>query len=482
MTIVRIGAHMLALLKKGGVVFVFLTLAVIGSQAQTLTTLVTFDDGINVLDPDGIVQGFDGNFYGTTRNDGSSVNDHGTVFVLSRTGSLKTLYNFCSGSSCGGYEPAAGVILGRDGNFYGTTSAGGSSACNNGCGTVYKISRDGNVTTLHTFGEQDGSFPEDALIQASDGNFYGTTLQGGCHAGLFCSGTVFRITPGGKLTTIHSFCQQLGCPDGESPYAGVVQASDGNLYGTTSTTIFRITPANEFTTLYTFANGSGARGLVQAADGNLYGTTTAGGTNGQGTIFQMTLAGSFTTLYNFCSLTNCLDGSVPMSLIQATDGNFYGATQSGGAYCLLSGCGTIFSFTPAGTLATIYNFCAQTSCPDGRFPAADLMQATDGNFYGTTGGDFYGTTGNTAFRLSTGLGPFVTFAMKTGKVGGTAEILGQGFTGTTSVSFNGVPASFTVHSGTLLLAKVPTGATTGFVTVTTPSGTLTSNVAFQVIP
>jgi uncharacterized repeat protein (TIGR03803 family) len=453
------------------VLTLFCVIAATVSSAQSFTTLATFD-GINGQGPDGVTQGFNGNLYGTTSGGGTS--GVGTVFVFSRTGSLKTLYSFCPSSQCAGYEPEAGLIQGKDGNFYGTTSGGGGYVCGNGCGAIYKMTKSGDVTTLHTFSVIDGSLPQDALIQATDGNFYGTTLQGARNCAFECAGTVFRMTPAGKLTTIHSFCLQSGCPDGTFPYAGVVEATDGNLYGSTSSTIFRITPPNQFTTLYTFPSGSGVRGLIQGADGNLYGTTIGGGTNGQGTVFQITLGGSLTTLYSFCSLTNCLDGSVPMGLIQATDGNFYGATQSGGANCLPFGCGTIFSLTPAGKLTTIYNFCAEANCTDGRAPAPDLMQATDGSFYGTTQ--------YTLFSLSTGLGPFVKLTQPMGKVGQSGGILGQGFTGTTGVFLNGTPASFTPLSDTYIQATVPAGATSGFVTVVTPTGTLTSNVVFHVAP
>jgi uncharacterized repeat protein (TIGR03803 family) len=458
----------------------FCAVAAITSSAQSFNVLATFD-GTNGSGPDGLTQGFDGNFYGTTLLGGTgSVNGVGTVFVLSRTGSLKTLYNFCPTFPCGGYEPEAGVIQATDGNFYGTTSSGGYNICNGGCGTVYKITKSGEVTTLHNFGETDGSLPQDPLIQATDGNFYGTTLQGGarCLGAEPCAGTVFRMTPAGKLTTIHSFCLQTGCPDGASPYVGVVQATDGNLYGSTSSTIFRITPTNEFTTLYTFcsqpncADGSNPRGLVQGADGNLYGTTVGGGANGQGTIFQITPGGNLTTLHSFCSGTNCPDGSRPMNLIQATDGNFYGVTQSGGINCGTAGCGTIFSFTISGQFTTLYSFCPLTNCPDGVEPAGDLMQGTDGSFYGTSDA--------TVFSLSTGLGPFVKLDRSSGKVGQTGSILGQGFTGTTGVFLNGTPASFTVVSDTHIRATVPVGATSGYVTVNTPSGTLTSNVPFQI--
>lgn len=192
-----------------------------------------------------------------------------------------------------------------------------------------------------------------------------------------------------------------------------------------------------------------------------------------------------TTLYAFCSQTNCSDGSHPQDgLVQATDGSFYSTTVQGGA----NGFGTIFKITSAGRLTTLYSFCSQTNCPDGSYPATTVLQATSGTFYGTTvWGGVYGCSDGsggcgTVFSLSVGLDPFVAFVRTSGKVGQAAGILGQGFTGTTAVSFNGNPAAFTVKSDTFLAATVPTGATTGTVQVTTPSGVQLSNVPFRVLP
>jgi uncharacterized repeat protein (TIGR03803 family) len=217
----------------------------------------------------------------------------------------------------------------------------------------------------------------------------------------------------------------------------------------------------------------------------LYGTAADGGTTTQcdfgcGTVFKITPAGKFTTLYNFCSQTNCVDGASPSeSLVLGTDGNFYGTTVAGGNS---GGFGTIFKITPQGELTTLYDFCSQPNCADGSYPQAALIQATDGNFYGTatSGG---GTSGSgSIFRFSMGLGPFVKLVREYGKVGQAEDIVGQGFIGTTGVFLNGTPASFTVVSDTFVRATVPTGAKTGFVTVVTPSGTLKSNVPFRVIP
>ena len=251
------------------------------------------------------------------------------------------------------------------------------------------------LTTLYSFCSQtncaDGSMPEAGLVQATDGNFYGTTSGYGS-SGL---GTVFKITPSGTLTTLHSF----DFSDGAHPSAGLIQATDGNFYGTAGAganshgTIFKITPSGRLSTLYSFCpqypncpDGSDpSAGLIQATDGNFYGTTVDGGANcepvGCGTVFKITPSGTLITLYSFCSQTNCADGANPYAgLIQATDGNFYGTT-SGFATGTNS---TVFKITPSGTLTTLYTFCSQPNCADGSNLHAGLIQATDGNFYGTT--------------------------------------------------------------------------------------------------
>ncbi|HZZ17364.1 MAG TPA: choice-of-anchor tandem repeat GloVer-containing protein, partial [Candidatus Sulfotelmatobacter sp.] len=200
----------------------------------------------------------------------------------------------------------------------------------------------------------------------------------------------------------------------------------------------------------------------------------------------ITPTGTLTTLYTFCSKPGCTDGRYPNGgLIQATDGNFYGTTSAGGdqsiANCTYQGCGTIFEITPTGAFSTLHTFVST----DGQNPYAGLLQRTDGTFYGTTnaGGSNGCNRGcGTVFSLSTGLGPFVKLTRDWGKAGQVGGILGQGFTGTTGVFLNGTPASFMGISDTHILATVPTGATSGFITVTTPSGTLTSNVVFRVTP
>jgi uncharacterized repeat protein (TIGR03803 family) len=462
-------------------------------SAPAFTTLDSFDNTDGAAPAASLLQATDGNLYGTA-NDGGA-NGGGTVFRLTPDGKLTSFYSFCSQSDCtDGQYPVAALIQAADGNFYGTTLAGGTY----GNGTVFTITPSGALTTLHSFDATDGANPTAALVQATDGNFYGTTSTSGTSG----YGTVFKITPSGALTTLHSF----NSVDGANPWATLIQAIDGNLYGTTSGcgpagshscasegygTIFKITPSGTLTTLYSFCSQTdcldGANpyaGLVQASDGNLYGTTAFYGADGRGTIFKITPSGSLSTLHSFCSESNCKDGANPESaLIQATDGSFYGTTVFGGADeggdCLQ--CGTIFRITSGGTLTSLYSFCLEGGCPDGSNPYAALVQDTNGNFYGTAGqggANFDGTV----FSLSVGLGIFVSLQPASGKVGATIRILGTDLAGTTSVSFNGTPAAFKVVSHSLISATVPESATTGFVTVTTPSGTLKSNVRFRVRP
>lgn len=302
--------------------------------------------------------------------------------IASPAQTLTTLVGF-NGNNGGG--PWAPLIQGTDGNFYGTTLAGGNDApyCGNnlanlpGCGTIFRVTPSGDITTIYSFCPQgmcpDGSGPNGGLVQGTDGNFYGTTTGGGitnppCYSA--GCGTVFRITPAGVLTTLHSFCSQLNCSDGTDPLGGLVQGADGNFYGTTFGggangigygTVFKITPSGTLTTIYSFCYQSGCpdgdepyAGLVQGADGNFYGTTSMGGTNfNNGTVFKITPGGTLTTLYRFCIPGACPDGGVPFAgLAQGTDGNFYGTTTRGGS----TGNGTVFKMTPGGALTTLHSF------------------------------------------------------------------------------------------------------------------------------
>jgi uncharacterized repeat protein (TIGR03803 family) len=197
-----------------------------------LTTLLSFDNTNGAYPDAGLVQAANGDFYGTAASGGANLY-YGTVFKITPSGTLTTIYNFCSLSGCtDGAKPEGELVLATDGNFYGTTYAGGA----NDFGTVFKITPSGMLTTLHSFDETDGDQPTDAgLVQATDGNFYGTTTFGGGQGTCFNGGcgTIFRITPSGTLTTLYSFCSQSNCTDGDEPYAGLIQDTNGKFYGTT---------------------------------------------------------------------------------------------------------------------------------------------------------------------------------------------------------------------------------------------------------
>jgi uncharacterized repeat protein (TIGR03803 family) len=241
-------------------------------------------------------------------------------------------------------------------------------------------------------------------------------------------------------------------------------------------TVFKITPAGTLTMLHNFDTTDGAipaGGLVQGATGALYGTTSDIATSTFGSVFQITPAGVLTTIYNFCSQPSCADGSYPESgLIKATDGNLYGTTGQAGT----GNGGTVFKITTAGTLTTLHSF----NGADGQGPFGGLLQATDGTLYGTTSTGGTNEADGTVFNLSVGLIRFVQTNPTSGGVGSTVIILGNAFGGTSAVTFNGTGAMFTVVSPTEIKARVPAGATTGRVQVTTPNGALTSNTVFQV--
>ena len=457
--------------------------SVISLAAQTLTTLHSFS-GADGETASQLVQGLDGNLDGTTYKGGA--NGYGTIFKITTAGALTTLYSFCSQSGCtDGENPAAALVQALDGDFYGTASAGGAGSH----GTVFKVTPSGVLTTLYSFCAQgppctDGSTPYSALVRTTNGDLYGTTYED----------TVFKITTGGALTTLYTFCSQIQCTDGAYPYAGLVQGTNGDFYGTTygggiivcyqgCGTIFSITQSGTLATLYDFCPGeqscpdgeNPSAGLVQATNGDFYGASYWGGSNQNGTIFEITAGGAESTLHTFCS-QGCADGSHPSGLSLA-DGNLYGTTLFSGAH---DG-GTIFSISEFGSLTTLYNFCSQSACADGKNPEVPPIQATDGTFYGTTnagGASGYGTV----YSLSLGLGPFVSTLPGFGKVAEGVEILGTDLTGATIVSFNGTAAAFKVVSSTEIRTTVPAGATTGKVQVVTPTGRLSSSVDFIVLP
>jgi uncharacterized repeat protein (TIGR03803 family) len=441
-----------------------LSLSSTSASAQTVTTLQNFN-GTNGANPyiGPLTQGRDGKLYGTTYYGGANL--MGTVFRFNpATNFISVIHNFAGPE---GSSPTA-LALGTDGNFYGTTNYGGTA----GLGVLFKITSAGTYTLLHSFlGGSDGEFPQDSPVQASDGNIYGVTV-----GGVGTAATVYKYTRSGVYSIIYTLPTSSG-----SNAQGVIQGSDTNLYVTANGggangcgSIVKLTLNGVLKAVHSFncSNGGGypVAPLVQASNGNYYGTTPNNGSSDFGVLYDLGASFGETVVHTFTSSgARTPEGG----LVQGTDGNLYGVSESTGN---LDG-GELYTWNPSTlTYSELYQFTG-----DGNI-IAPLMQHTSGLFYGTS--QEQGTHGDGfLFSVNMSLGPFVAFVYPGGKVGNTAEILGQGLTGTTSVTFNGLAAtSFTVVSDTYMTAVVPTGATTGAVVVTTPGGTLTSNVSFRVSP
>jgi uncharacterized repeat protein (TIGR03803 family) len=297
------------------------------------------------------------------------------------------------------------LLLASDGNFYLTSSSGGSEQRG---GSIIRVTPGGTITTLHSFtgGNTDGATPYAGLMQASDGSLYGTTYVGGTDS----RGTVFRITLAGEFSLLYSF---VSANDGAFfPYAGLVQAGDGNLYGSTlrggpddKGTVFRISTSGTFAIIHSFAGSDGENPegtLVVGANGELYGTTLTGGASNRGTIYRISTSGTFTSVYSFPALgafnangvaTNTAGANPRSALLLSTDGNFYGTAYQGGA----SGYGTVFRMTPSGDVTALHSFTGASA--GGAFPLAGVIRDASGNIYGTTERGGYLNQGS-AWRLS----------------------------------------------------------------------------------
>lgn len=443
----------------------------ISSPAQ-FTTLVSFT-GPNGNQPfqENLVQGVDGNLYGTTTYGGTL--NQGTIFVMTPGGTLTTIYNFAGTPD--GANPYTGLVLGSDGKFYGTTAEGGASDL----GTVFSLTAAGSLTILHNFSGKDGELPYGALVEGVDGDYYGTTQFGGTIGSGY--GTVFKITPTGTFTTLHSFNNTT---DGYEPFAGITLTSTGEFYGTTAGgpgsgfgTVFKINSKGVYTLLHSFVDSDGWEPegvLLEATSGKIYGTTVRGGAEGLGEVFTTTTGGAFTLLHSFASVT---EGYEPVAgLIQASDGNFYGTTFSGGTFDQ----GNIFEMNSGGTPATVHSFSGGDGGTDGSEPFGGLVQHTSGVLFGTTSGVSSGGLG-TVFSLNQGLEPYVLAVPGFGNVGKTITILGTNISGATEVTFDGVKATITKNTATSITATVPTGAKTGKVKVFSPGCTCTTLVSFFVL-
>jgi uncharacterized protein (TIGR03437 family) len=383
-------------------------------QAQTPTTLTEFTAA--AAGPTFLMQASNGNFYGITGLE--TQNSAYTIYTMTPSGATTALVGAT------GWNPVS-LLQTSDGNFY------GSSPYTNDGGIVFKMTPAGAVSTVHQFnGPVDGANPTAGLIQATDGNFYGVANQGGVtetsmHSG---GGTVFKLTPSGTFTKLHDFSG----PDGYNPVNGLVQGTDGNFYGVTEYggsancatgdafvagcgTVFKITPQGALTTLVSFTgpNGSLPSVMILGTDGNFYGVTETGGTgscsgayHGCGTFFKITPSGMLTTLHSFQSA----DGTEPISLIQASDGNFYGTTYWGGGGCIEppapAGCGAIFKATPQGAITLLYTFPPQVGSTTSGPAPGPIIQAANGNLYGVTALGGSSDNGD-VYELSLGLPPLI---------------------------------------------------------------------------
>jgi uncharacterized repeat protein (TIGR03803 family) len=426
------------------------------------------------------------------------LNFHRAVFLalvaacVARTQVFSKIYSFPSHNG----DPSAPLVQGFDGQLYGATAEGGYSDE----GTVFKITTGGVLTPLN------GAFSPSILVPASNGDIYGAS------ASFQSYGVIFKLKPSGALTTFYTFGHDIGV-------SSLLQGTDGNLYGTAGNEIFKLTLAGVVTPVYTFGPTVYPGGLVEGMDGDFYGVKGGDGAADYGSVFKITRAGVLTTLHSF----NFTDGAYPSGLVQASNGYLYGTTFEGGSS--LSGCsGTAYKISPQGVFTSLYSFDGTQGC----YPAATLIQATNGNLYGSasyststedgtlfeltltgvlttivsfdgvnggdpyyalfqaTDGNLYGTTphggeGGFAFSVALGLNPFVTTVPVGAGTGKLVQILGTNLTGATAVTFNGVPARFSVVSSSQITAGVPAGATTGKIQVTTPNGTLLSNVPFRVV-
>ncbi len=421
-----------------------------------------------------------GNYYGTTRT-GGWYND-GTIFKMTPSGAVTILYNFTNGFD--GNQPFSTLVL-ANGTLYGSTYYGGTY----GSGTVFQIKPDGTgFTTIYVFGQAAGASIPASLIMGADGNLYGTSYSGG----QYNAGTVFELTLSGTETILHSF---KGNPDGANPYGSLVQLSDNSFYGTTINggvnnqgTIFKITPGGTLTVLHSFsaaADGDNPdSGVIQAADGKLYGTTSTSGPSGVGTIYSISTTGTgYHLVHQFSSST---DGAGPIAgVIQATDGKLYGTTSSGGP----NGGGTAYRIATNGGSFSVLNAFTTSSTTAGYNLQNNLLEGPDGNFYGTT---YYGgvvpstepnlSVGGTVFELVTQLPIITSFTPSHGPVGTVVTITGVNFIAGATVKFGSVSGTnTTVVSSTKITTKVPAGApASSSITVTTSKGTATSAAKFMV--
>jgi len=407
-----------------GLLAFFVIVSAKAQQPQPIVTIMYSFSGTDGFNPDAsLFQGRDGCLYGTTMAGGQYYAPEdgeygdGTVFKMTLSGAFTSLFSF---DNTNGYYPQGPVMQGSDGNLYGTTQTAGTLPNGNpgyGYGTVFSMTTNGVLNYSVALAGTNGNGINSGLVQGLDGNFYGVAYGGGW-AGYVSGqieksqdGTVFRVTPSGALTAIFTFDQLGSHSVGIYPSGGLVQGPDGTLYGTTAMTIYKITTNGAAALLFNL-NGSGPTGpLVWGANGNLFGVTTSGGTWGWGSVFQVSTNETFTNIFSFDGTNGSVQNygadnfDFAGGLVLGSDGNFYAATVCGGPgfnQDVNYEGGTLYQITPGGTFTSLYAF---GNVPyDGFHPAGGLIQASDGNFYGVTFDGGTNTIGS-IFRLSMPLPP-----------------------------------------------------------------------------
>lgn len=442
-----------------------LVLPVCAQQFQDIYDFNCSTGGCGAYDLGHLTQWTDGNLYGMTN--GGGTNGLGTIFMV--TPAVPAVYtDVYEFDGTHGASPWGGLTLASDGNFYGVAFSGGA----NNFGAVFRFTPPSTLTVLHSFNGSDGQIPIAPPVQGKDGNLYGVTGIGTTYRVTLSSGAFTRLPKNAPGQVEDPLCL----------------ASDGNLYGTTTAggstdlgTVFQMTTKGAIKLLYTFTGGSDGShptgGLFQGKDGYLYGTNETDGSLGGGTIFRISLSGTLKTLHQFDPNAG---GYGPIGgLVAASDGFFYGATGSGGAFSE----GTLFQITSGGIFNHLFDFTGTGTTP-GATPYAALVQHTNGILYGTTiaaaaftDGNIYSLTPPNPLLSVIVDGPIFVLP------GVPVEILGDNLGEVSQVSFGGVQAQFQSGSNTFLIATVPMNAIDGTVTVTLPTGLQTqSQQSMHILP
>jgi uncharacterized repeat protein (TIGR03803 family) len=480
-----------------GVVAICILCLITSASAQNINQLFSFPCPTHQFgscpegySPNTLIQASDGNFYGAAQytTEGFSVSHGGTLFKITPAGQFTLLFTFAKdskGNYTNGDNPASGLLEANDGFIYGTTFEGGAS----NEGVLFRISKNGSgFSVLHNFCSSancaDGSAPV-SLILGRDGNLYGTTFSGGSsNANCFpiggC-GTIFRFKPTSKtLTTL--FVLDGSSNIGAQPF-GLTQDANGDFFGVDGPDVFKLTVAGEFTVIESFPRVDGFlptsanSALMQAGNGKLYGSLTTYSLN-QVQFYQVGTNGS--GFQEFPSIGTLSEDFEIGSIVEASDGNLWTAFNE-----TSSGNGSVIAFSSVdGSIVHNFSF----GGPNGSVPEAGVIQGADGRIYGTTVGggtvDKGQAPSGTVWNLDAGLAPpsgtIASFSPRSGGVGSTVMIRGNHLIGATSVSFNGVSASFKVLNREFISTVVPNGATSGPITVTNAGGTTASSKSFVV--